>query len=201
MEDDLFQNKYRIPPARAAWWDYGNCGAYFVTICTKNKTHFFGKITEVQFSISEIGRLAATHWQEIPHRFSYAQLGAFVVMPNHVHGIIIIDKPTTLVETRFIASELSGSDSEVNEKVSSTDPPKRGGITGDKNPMLYDNLSRIVRWYTGRVSFEAHKIHADFAWQPRFHDHIIRDDTSYNTISEYVVNNPARWNEDKFFSE
>lgn len=198
MADDLFRNKYRIPSARAAWWDYGHCGAYFVTICTKNKTHFFGKIAEAQFSATPIGQLAATHWQEIPQRFPYAQLGAFIVMPNHVHGIIIIDKPA--VETRFIASEGRELNTEITPE-SETQQQKRGGITGDKNPMLLENLSRILRWYTGRVSFEAHKIHADFGWQPRFHDHIIRSDSSYHTILEYIVTNPAKWNEDTFFSE
>ena len=93
------------------------------------------------------------------------------------------------------------SGSQTNETSSIIVPPKRGGITGNKNPMLYDNLSRILRWYTGRVSFEAHKIQADFAWQPRFHDHIIRDDTSYNTISEYILGNPGQWKDDRFFSE
>lgn len=61
MANDRFQNKYRIPPARAAWWDYSNSGAYFVTICTKSKSHFFGKISKNQLVTTKIGELAAHH--------------------------------------------------------------------------------------------------------------------------------------------
>ncbi len=82
-------------------------------------------------------------------------------------------------------------------------PPKQqqpGGITGDKNPMLYDNLSRAIRWYKGRVAFEIHKINTGFAWQSRFHDHIIRDDKSFERITNYIKNNPAKWSDDKFYN-
>ena len=89
---DQFKNKYRIPSARAQWWDYGNDAAYFITICTKNRFHFFGKITDKKLFASPAGDIAANIWYEIPANFPYAQLGAFVVMPNHVHGIIIIEK-------------------------------------------------------------------------------------------------------------
>ncbi len=64
--------------------------------------------------------------------------------------------------------------------------------------MLNDNLSKIIRWYKGRTSFESRKIHADFAWQPRYHDHIIRNDESFQKISEYIKNNPANWSADQF---
>jgi REP element-mobilizing transposase RayT len=75
-------------------------------------------------------------------------------------------------------------------------PKKRGGITGNKNPMLHDNLSRILNWYKGRVTFESRKLHADFAWQSRFHDHIIRNDAEYRRIKNYIINNPKNWNDD-----
>jgi putative transposase len=66
--------------------------------------------------------------------------------------------------------------------------------------MLNENRSRIVRWYKGRTTFEVRKIHADFAWQTRFHDHIIRNETDYQNIAEYIVANPSRWLEDKFYT-
>jgi REP element-mobilizing transposase RayT len=75
-----------------------------------------------------------------------------------------------------------------------------GGVTGAKNPMLYDNLSRIIRWYKGRCSFDIRKTHPDFEWQARFHDNIIRDETQYQRIKSYIINNPLKWSEDKFFS-
>ena len=74
-------------------------------------------------------------------------------------------------------------------------------ITGNKNPMLSDGLSKIIRWYKGRVSFESRKIHADFAWHTRFHDHIIRDDEAFHRIKDYIHNNPIKWMDDKFCKE
>jgi len=106
-----------------------------------------------------------------------------------------------------------------NPKIATTDPPNAttdppteqaidsiinplqknvGGITGNKNPMLHDNISRIMNWYTGRVTFESHKINNLFGWQARFHDHIIRDFEEYQRIKDYIRNNPKNWNSDTF---
>ena len=76
-----------------------------------------------------------------------------------------------------------------------------GGITGDHNPMIQENLFRILRWYKGRVTFESRKIHADFSWQARFHDHIIRDEREFERIKNYIITNPSNWREDKFYSK
>ena len=78
---------------------------------------------------------------------------------------------------------------------------QHGGITGDHNPMIQENLSRILRWYKGRVTFESRKIHADFSWQPRFHDHIIRDEREFERIKNYIITNPSNWEKDKFYSK
>jgi putative transposase len=189
---EKFQNKYRIPSARAIWWDYGWKGLYFITICTHNRAHFFGDVVAARFIASPLGEIAATYWNEIPQQFPYAQLGEFVVMPNHIHGIIAIDKPP--IETRFIASPTGDP---ANDPIL---PHQTGGFAGKNNPMLQENLARMVRWYKGRVTFESRKVHADFAWQTRFHDHIVRNETDYQNIAEYIVHNPARWLEDKFYS-
>ena len=90
---DKFQNKYRIASARAQWWDYGWNGAYFVTICTQNRTHFFGEVNDGTMCFSRTGVIADVVWHQIPHHAPFVELGDFVVMPNHVHGIIILDKP------------------------------------------------------------------------------------------------------------
>src|SRR5690554_8149802 len=91
-----YQNKYRIESARAQWWDYGWNGAYFITICTKNREHFFGEIKEGKMALSRLGVIADVLWHEIPNHSKYAELGDFVVMPNHIHGILILDKHDTV---------------------------------------------------------------------------------------------------------
>ncbi len=93
MKTDKFQNKYRIPSARAIWWNYGWNGAYFITICTANMRHLFGEIKNGKINFSHLGIIADILWHEIPHHTSWVELGDFVVMPNHLHGILILNKP------------------------------------------------------------------------------------------------------------
>ena len=90
---EKFQNKYRIKSTRLQDWDYGSNAAYFVTICTQNREHYFGEITNGIMQLSEIGYMANKYWSEIPKHFPFVELDEFVIMPNHVHGIIVINKP------------------------------------------------------------------------------------------------------------
>ncbi len=184
---EKFKNKYRIPSARLQTWDYGSNGMYFITICTQNREHYFGDLIGGKIELSEIGILASKYWYEIPEHFPFVNLDEFVVMPNHVHGIIIIDKP--------INENNTGAQSANN-----IEPELVGGIAGNKNPMFHKNISRIIRWYKGRCSFEMRKIHACFTWQSRFHDHIIRSSESYEKIRNYIANNFQKWEEDKFYN-
>lgn len=192
---DKFKNKYRIPSARLQSWNYGTNGSYFITVCTQNRVHFFGDIVNGAMQLNALGQLAEKYWMEIPQHFPFVELGNFVVMPNHTHGILIIDKTdivlddTSDAETRLIASLPQ------NEP---NDMKTIGGFAGDRNPMFHDNISRIIRWYKGRCSFEMRKIHTDFGWQSRFHDHIIRDAHSFEIIQNYIANNPLNWEKDKF---
>ena len=89
---ERFKEKYRIPSARLQNWDYGWNGIYFITICVAGREHYFGEITKGKIRMSEIGLLAERFWFEIPQHFPFILLDAFVVMPNHIHGILIIDK-------------------------------------------------------------------------------------------------------------
>jgi REP element-mobilizing transposase RayT len=198
-----YRNKYRIPSARIQNWDYGTDGAYFITICTENRHYFFGDIAtnsaidisvDTSNSISshakpiliptELGKLAEQFWLEIPNQFSFIELGEFVIMPNHIHGILIINKVNLPL---FDASNLSFR------------MPLNGGVAGNNNPMFQQNIARVIRWYKGRCSFEMRKINEDFKWQSRYYEHLIRDDLSFERISSYIINNPTKWAEDKFF--
>lgn len=101
--DILYKNRYRVPSARLAGYDYGSDGAYFVTICTRDRMHFFGDIVDGDIRLSEIGEIADNCWQQIPDHFPFVRLDGFVIMPNHVHGIVVIDQGVS-VETQNLAS-------------------------------------------------------------------------------------------------
>ena len=182
---DKFKNKYRNDTLRLQNWDYGSDASYFITFCTADRMHFFGEIINGKMELSELGKIASDLINEIPNRFTYINLDSFVVMPNHIHTILTIDK------TNF-----NGWDA-INRVPTTVKKESPGGITGEKNPMLHDNLSRVIRWYKGRCTFECRKIHAEFTWQSRFYEHIIRDNASCQRITEYINNNPKKWNEDK----
>ena len=176
--------RWRDVPRRLATWDYGWDGAYFITICTEGGIHFFGNIepmdaehTKGEMTLSSTGRQASRYWQMIPEKFPYAELGAFVVMPNHFHGIVIINK----------------ADRSFEKTPTPQSSTQAGGATGQHNPMLHDNLSRIIRWYKGRVTFEARKTKPTFGWQSRFYDRIIRSGEAFEEITRYIEENPNEW--------
>ena len=187
---EKFQNRYRIPSTRLKNWDYGQNGAYFITICTGNREHFFGEIVSVnnknEMQFNEIGLLANQFWSEIPNHFPFVELGNFVVMPNHVHGILIIAKSNGAVET--LHCNVSTSENEIKNEQMAKISPKSGTI------------STILRSYKSGVTKNSHYIHADFEWQERFHDHIIRDSESFERIQNYIENNIANWKEDRFYN-
>lgn len=198
---EKFQNRYRISSSRLQNWDYGANGAYFITICTQNRECFFGKVKDKKMQLNNSGQIAENIWFQIPRQFPFSKLGNFIVMPNHIHGIIFIDNypaagTGTGVETRLIAS-LPQSPAPQSSSTGSV-PAKTGGITAHKNPMIHDNISRIIRWYKGRCTFEIRKIKSNFGWQSRFYDHIIRNEISLQNISNYIVKNSENWNTDRF---
>nr|WP_064965730.1 transposase [Tenacibaculum ovolyticum] len=183
---DKFKNKYRISSTRLQNWDYASNGAYFITICTKNREHYFGEIKNKEMQLTETGKLAETYWMEIPEHFPFVTLGNFVIMPNHMHGILIIDKPTSQVKTlQCNVSTMQDKISTKNQQMSKI-APKAGSI------------STIIRSYKSVVTKNARKINSAFGWQSLFHDHIIRNSKAFDTIQNYIANNPEKWDEDTF---
>ena len=179
----LFKNKYRSESARLRGWDYRNPGYYFVTICTRQREHFFGAVMGDDVQLSPIGEIAAQFWSEIPSHHKGIELDKWIVMPNHVHGIVII-RENAVVGTLH-ATSLQPSQPQDNAKMSQISP-KAG------------SLSVVIRSYKSAVSrWAGLNGYKNFAWQPRFYDHIIRDEKSLNNIRQYIFDNPLKWELDK----
>lgn len=203
----LFKNKYRIETTRATWWDYAGNGAYFITINTKNRECFFGEIYDGKMNYSEIGQLADKYWLEIPDHFPGVKLDAHIVMPNHMHGILIIDKMDHdggdgmvgdagivgdggIVET----PKLGVSTADPSRKP--TDPPARHRTGSATKKWKPQTIGVIINQYKRKCTIDAWKINPVFAWQSRFHDHIIRNDQEFQRIRNYIINNPKNWETD-----
>ena len=196
---DKFNNKYRIPSARLQYWDYAAMGAYFITICTKHKIHFFGNITNGAMQLTPLGSIVQQEWlKTFELRTDMAlTMGAFVVMPNHFHAIVIIGAnayntgdgggwDATRCRDAMRGNSTKTGDTDAMHGVSAFAPQSK-------------NLASLVRRFKSAVTTHARKMgDSDFNWQPRYHDHIIRDTASFDTIQQYIVNNPAKWDADTF---
>ncbi|HET7117114.1 MAG TPA: hypothetical protein VFI29_11515 [Hanamia sp.] len=200
--ENLYQNKYRISSARLQTWDYANEGMYFVTICTRNRECYFGQIGSVetqciaclqqQMQLSELGIIAQSEWIKSIElrRDMNLELGEFVIMPNHMHGIIIIGEND--FNRRDAMHRVSMDDGSGNKDA-------MHGVSTNRFGPQSKNLSSICRGYKSAVTTYARKMHLEFDWQPRFHDHIIRSAEEYIRISNYILNNADKWRDDKFY--
>ncbi len=188
MAQAKFRGKYRIASARLPGWDYATAAAYFVTVCTGDHHPFFGHISNRVMHRSALGQMAWDIWDLIPSQFPHCTLDAFVVMPDHIHGIVVIgDRGDDGIDRRDAINRVST----VNTGESLPTAP--GGVTQHHNPMLSPHsLSRVMRWYKGRCTHDMRLLRPDFGWQPRFYDRIIRNDKELQAFRYYIQTNPAR---------
>jgi REP element-mobilizing transposase RayT len=192
-----YRNKYRIESSRYKNWDYSSNGYYFITICTKNRGKYFGQIVKGEMQLSEIGKCTEKCWGEIPTHFPFVKLDSFVVMPDHIHGILIIDKKKSIeivgggngvgcknivgVETQDFAS-LRGERGERGKPKSRYGPQSK-------------NIPSIIRGFKIGVTIFSKKNNFLFGWQPRYHDHVIRGNDELWRIRKYIKNNPIKFDQ------
>ena len=169
--------QYRKSP-RAKWIEY-NEGIYFITICTLHKKHYFGEIANAEMRLSSIGEFVYNELENVTQRHEHISIPQFVVMPNHIHAVVVIDTPT---HQRCVPT--------CDERVERC-------ITSKQRPLL----SAYVGMLKSVVTKYARKIGVPFAWQSRYHDHAIRGIYDGNRISEYIDNNILRWDMDCFNDE
>lgn len=168
--DNLMETR---KPNRLNSFDYSNCGCYFITICTHDRVNHFGEILNGEMNLNDLGIIAKSIWQNIPEHFNDIVLDEFIVMPNHIHGIIgIVDD-----ESNF-------------KRVTHQRPLQKN----DRSKML---IPKIVQQYKATVTREIkRKNQTGFKWQRSFYDHIIRNEKSFENIQEYIHYNPLKWDMD-----
>jgi putative transposase len=181
---------------RLKGYDYAQAGLYFITICCQNRIHRFGHVENGVMVLNEFGTVAYNAWMKTPEIRPNMELGDFVVMPNHIHGII------RLVD----GGELHSPNNMPNNTPNETMGELHSSIVwGECNSPLRgpsNNIGAIVRGYKSTVTKQLNLLNVGCAiWQRNYHEHIIRDAQSYQRISEYIINNPAKWTADKFHTK
>lgn len=162
---------------RATWLDY-NEGEYFVTVCTQGHKHFFGNIHQGKMLLSEIGKHLVACIENTPQHQPHIRIVQYVVMPNHFHAIIKVEpQPDTSCRVPTKADRLEQK------------------IKIQRLPLL----SAYIGILKSSVTKFANENSIQFAWQPRFHDHIIRGIEDRNNISQYIENNILNWETDCFY--
>lgn len=173
----LFRNKYRVESARHPHHDYAAPGYYFVTICTRDRVHWFGRIVDGVMELNEPGNIALREWLRTGELRAHVRLDEYVVMPNHFHGVVEI---------------LDLGDGRDALQCVSTNVVKFGPQRA--------NLASIIRGFKSAVVRAIRKLNPEFAWQARFHDRIVRDNDELARIRAYIENNPANWRQDDYFN-
>ena len=165
-------------------YDYAQAGAYFVTICTQNRECLFGEVVDGAMHPNEMAEIVATVWNDLPQHYSGVDVDAFVIMPNHVHGIVILSGTTASVGAGPCACSGAGQPRGVAPTLSLPDVVHRfKSLTTAR----YRRGSAREGWppFAGRL------------WQRNYYEHVIRDEGEMNRVREYIVTNPADWAQDE----
>jgi len=160
---------------RLRGYDYSQAGAYFVTICTPDRACLFGDVADGVMRLNDAGRVVERCWHEIPIHFPHVELDEFVIMPNHVHGVIVIVGAGS--PRPYVASGA-------------------GTITGAETAPLRATLGQMVAYFKYQSTKHINIMRGTPGipvWQRNYYEHIIRDDESLNRIREYIINNPMQW--------
>jgi putative transposase len=168
---------------RLRGYDYSQAGAYFITICTHNRECLFGEIVDGEMRLRPFGRIVTEQWNDIPSRFPVVAPDAFTVMPNHIHGIIVI-----------VGAPLAGAQSMTGGYTRATArvAPTTGDIIGAYKSLC---VHHCLKW----INLNASTLILGQLWQRNYWEHIIRNETELNRIREYIRNNPAQWESDRLY--
>ena len=187
---------------RLKGYDYSQAGLYFITICCEDRICRFGNIVDGEMILNGYGQIAHDEWMKTPQLRPQIELNAFIVMPNHIHGILKINEigrgelNSPAINMVVVETDICDTVQRNNTDVCAT------SLRSPSN-----NIGAIVRGYKSSVTKQINAminvkndVHNPCIklWQRNYHEHIIRDKKSYRNIANYITNNPRKWGEDKF---
>jgi REP element-mobilizing transposase RayT len=162
---------------RLKGYDYSQAGLYYVTICVQNREYIFGEIIDNEMQLNENGKIVQMVWNELPQHYHNVQLDEFIVMPNHIHGIIM------LVGGDFVGAGFKPA-------------PTIRTITHG-----LPEIVRALKTFSARKINELRNTRGEKLWQRNYWEHIIRNEQSHQRIVNYIIDNPKKWKNDRFYTE
>ncbi len=168
-------------------YDYSQDGYYFVTICVKNKTEHFGEIINGKMILNEYGEIAKKQWLWIAEQYDYVKLDEWIIMLNHLHGILIIENDIKNIGTNRVGCVGAGRDL-----------PLRRPQRHDQQTQKTKPLSELIGAFKTTSSNLIHQNSlSEFQWQRNYYDRIIRNEKELDKIRKYIFENPLKWELDK----
>jgi REP element-mobilizing transposase RayT len=177
MDKEYFKNKYRTSTIRMNHWDYAWPAMYYITICTEDRRCCLSEIKDGQVYLLEMGNIVFEELLKTQQLRPYVVLDDFIIMPNHVHVVIIIKDNDFDTEGRDMARHVS------TERKFGKPPSK--------------SLSSIIGSFKSAVTNKCHKNNLDFQWQSNYYEHVIRDYEDLGRVREYIAHNPINWENDR----
>lgn len=192
----LFKKQYRIESSRRPGWDYAENGYYFITICTKDRECLFGEIQNEKMILDEFGIIIQEEWEKSFVIRKELSCNTYIIMPNHIHAIIVLDK------NDVIPVETHGRASLHNNAHLQNDPSlQHNMIAPYRSPK---SISSFVAGFKSVATMRINQIRNTPKmplWQSRFHDRIIRDEIEFYSMKKYIADNPMHWEEDEFYAK
>ncbi|MGB0929229.1 MAG: transposase [Chitinophagales bacterium] len=210
-------NKHHRRSIRLKDYDYSQEGLYFITICVKNWNHLFGYIEDGVMFLNDAGKLVEREWLKIPNRFQNTRLHEYVVMPNHFHSILeivdvdnvgasLVDAQKTDIEKSKTGGIVQDSDQLQNNGLNIENIGQPQGIAPTIEPTTKKTIGDMIGAFQSIVTVEYIRGVKNCGWQRfdkklwqrNYWEHIIRNEKAYQNISNYIINNPQKWENDRF---
>ncbi|MDD4456541.1 MAG: transposase [Syntrophotalea acetylenica] len=188
-------DKHHRRSIRLSGYDYSQYGAYFVTVCTRNKECLFGEIENGVMKLNDAGKITCQCWQDIPMHFPHVATDRFEIMPNHIHGILFINNARVGAKNWQIAG---AENTNVGTKNKNVGAKNFSPLQGQRPCGTSRTIGSIIRGFKiGVTKWIRENTSIQNVWQRNYYEHVIRTESEWNRIRQYIADNPARWDMDR----
>ncbi len=178
-------------------YDYAQQGTYYVTVCANDRKCVFGDVGNGKMVLNDAGNMVTHDWNQLPDRFPNIEMDEFIVMPNHLHGVIVIVGKHEITDD--VGAPLVGALNDMDDRAGTRQrAPIKGAPTVGEIIGVFKSLT--TNEYIRNVKINNWPSFNRQLWQRNFYEHVIRTESDLTRIREYIINNPTQWEDDEYFS-